>query len=70
MEVPSDYKEGYEKARLADKGSADNYIAHTHIGDPVMDALLEEMSPLPQSQVHRFIDAGMQEDRDGLRNAP
>jgi len=70
MEVPSDYKEGYEKARLVDKGSADNYIAHTHIGDPVMDALLEEISPLPQSQVHRFIDAGMQEDRDGLRNAP
>ena len=70
MEKPSDYKEGYERARLVDKETADNYIAHTRVGDPVMDALVEELVPLPQHQVHRFIRAGMDEDRDGMRNAP
>ena len=70
MEIPSDYKAGYEKARLVDKEVADNYIAHTNIGDPVMDAVVEELASLPQEQVHRFIRAGMEEDRDRLRNAP
>ena len=70
MEVPSDYKAGYEKARLVDKETADNYLAHTHVGDPVMDAIVEELASLPQQQVHRFIQAGMEETREGLRNAP
>ena len=35
-----------------------------------MDALVEEIAPLPQSEVHRFIHAGMEEDYDDLRNAP
>ena len=70
MEMPSEYKEGYGKARLIDKEAADNYIAHTRIGDEVVDALVEEFAPLPQHKVHKFIQAGMQEDRAGLRNAP
>ena len=70
MEIPSDYKAGYEKACLVDKGAADNYIAHTTIGDPIMDALVEELAPLPQSKVHEFLESGMQEDYDGLREAP
>ena len=70
MEVPSDYKAGYEKARLVDRETADNYIAHTHIGDPVMDAVVEELASLPQSQVHQLLRAGMDEDREGMRNAP
>ena len=67
---PTDYRAGYEKARLVDKEVADNYIAHTLVGDPVMDALVEEMAGLPQEEIHRFIHAGMQEDREGLRKAP
>ena len=47
MVTPSDYKAGYEKARLVDKETADNYIAHTHVGDPVMDALVDELASLP-----------------------
>ena len=70
MEAPSDYKAGYEKARLVDRETADNYIAHTHIGDPVMDAVVEELASLPQIQVHQFLRAGMDEDHEGMRNAP
>ena len=59
MNVPSAYMAGYEKARLIDKETADNYIAHTHIGDPVMDAIVVELAPLPQDRVHRYIQARM-----------
>ena len=70
MIIPSAYIPGYEKARLVDEEAASNYIAHTTIGDPVMDALLEEMATLSRDQVHQFIRAGMDEDHDGLRDAP
>ena len=70
MQMPTDYRAGYEKAGLVDQETADNYIAHTLVGDPVMDALVEEMAALPQEDVHRFIRAGMEEDREGLREAP
>ena len=70
MKVPTDYTIGYKKARAIDPERADNYIAHTQVGDPVMDAVVEDLAQLPQRQVHQFIQAGMQEDHDGLRNAP
>ena len=70
MEVPSEYQAGYDQARLIDQKTADNYIAHTIIGDPVMDALVEELAEFPQERVHQFLRAGMDEDQDGLRDAP
>ena len=70
MEVLSEYKAGYEKARLVDREVADNYIAHTHIGDPIMDAVVEELASLPQSEASQFLRAGMDEDHEGMRNAP
>ena len=68
--MPSAYVDGYPRARALDRETADNYIAHTHIGDPVMDAIVEDLAGLPQRRVHELIRAGMDEDRDGLRNAP
>ena len=70
MEVPSEYKAGYEKARFVDREVADNYIAHTQIGDPIVDAVVEELASLPQSEASQFLSAGMDEDREGMRNAP
>ena len=67
---PSAYVDGYDKARVLDQDVADNYIAHTQIGDPVMDAIVEDLATLSQSKVHEFIRAGMEEDRDGLKKAP
>ena len=68
--APSDYVEGYGRARKINREIADNYIAHTHLGDPVVDALVDELASFPRSQVHEFINAGMSEDRAGMRNAP
>ena len=68
--IPTEYREGYEKARAVDETAADNYVAHTLIGDPVVDALLEELADLSQEQVHHFIEAGMQENEARLKEAP
>ncbi len=68
--LPSAYVDGYARARALDREAADNYIAHTRIGDPVMDEVVEDLAPLPQRRVHELIRAGMDEDRGGLRNAP
>ncbi len=67
---PSAYVGGYAKARTVDREAADNYIAHTRIGDPVMDAIIEDLASLPRHRIHKLIRAGMDENRDGLRNAP
>ena len=42
LNAPSAYVDGYTKARAVDREAADNYIVHTRIGDPVMDAVVEE----------------------------
>ena len=68
--VPTDYGAGYEQARRVDQEAADTYVAHTLIGDPIMDLVVEELAPLPQEQVHELIQAGMDGDREGLRDAP
>ncbi len=54
MEAPSDYRKGYDKARLVDKDAADNHIAHTLLVDPVMDAVVE-LASIPRSQFHQFL---------------
>ena len=50
MEAPSDYRKGYDKARLVDRDAADNHIAHTLLVDPVM-----ELTSIPRSQFHQFL---------------
>ena len=68
-EPPSAYVEGYAKARLWDQARADNYIKHTTIGDAVLDPVMEELSSLPPADLHRFIEAGIEQEKD-LRDAP
>ena len=70
MKIPTDYIEGYERARAVDPEFADNYIAHTHIGDPEADALVAVLAPLGQDESSRFIQAGIAQDEKALREAP
>ncbi|MDE0144376.1 MAG: oxygenase MpaB family protein [Nitrospira sp.] len=67
---PSAYADGYAKARLFDEAVADNYIRHIIIGDPVLDPVLEEVSGLSPDALHRFIEAGIEQQVDVLRSAP
>ena len=43
MNIPTDYELGYEKARAVAPDIADNYVAHTLIGDPLAEAMTEDL---------------------------
>ena len=71
LEMPSAYVEGYEKARAYDQALADNYVKHTTIGDPELDPIMEELSAeLPPADLHRFVEAGIEQNEEVLRAAP
>ena len=45
-------------------------MEHTRVGDRLADAALESLAELDQAQSHRMIEACMQDDDDGMREAP
>ena len=69
MQLPSAYTSGYAKAQSQDHALADKYIAHTLIGDPELDPILEELSSMPRDELHRFIAAGVHQE-DSFNKAP
>ena len=68
--LPTDYRINAERALAYDPVGASNYLKHTLIGDPELDALMEDMSSLPGRELARYIRAGMEEDEEMLRAAP
>ncbi len=70
MRIPSAYTEGYAKARVHHPTLADLYVAHTCIGDPVLDPVMEEIASLPNDKLTRFIRAGINQEEGGLNGAP
>ena len=69
-QIPTAYTESYAEARLVDPTVADNYIKHTLIGDPGLDPVMEELSSLPFPDLHRFIEAGIEQQDHVLLTAP
>lgn len=55
MNVPRDYQSGYEKARAVEQDRADNYIAHTGIGDPEADTVAEYLAGLERREAASLI---------------
>ena len=71
MNIPTDYQEGYQKARTAAPDIADNYVAHTLIGDPLAEAMTEDLAEFSPEESMRLIEAAMnQEGEEALRDAP
>ena len=68
--VPSAYIAGYEKTRLYDQAAADNYLKHTTLGDPELDPIMEDLSSIPPQDLHRFIEAGIEQRDELLHKAP
>ena len=69
--IPSDYRAGYEKARRLAPDTAANYVAHTLIGDPLADAMMEDLSDVSrQEQALLFLAALQERDWDSLTDAP
>ena len=62
-------KEGAHRQSAETSGC--KYVAHTLIGDPEADALVEELAPLGQAQASRLINAAMtMKDMAALMDAP
>lgn len=70
LTLPSVYVDGYAKALAIDKEAANNYIRHTTIGDPLMDAAIKDLASVPRAEASRFISAGMEQNEEILRDAP
>ena len=70
LKVPTDYRPGYEKARLIDSRLADTYIEHTNVGDPPADALVEALTPLGAKELHRLITGAMNKDITVFQEGP
>ena len=71
MKIPTDYASGYEKARAIAPDIADKYIEHTLIGDPLAEAMTEDLAELSPRESMRLIEAAMNEEgEEALRDAP
>ena len=70
IQLPSDYVESYRQARRIDPAVADNYIKHTLIGDPELDPVMQELSSMPTNDLHRFIEAAIEQHDEVVRKAP
>lgn len=68
--IPSAYTDGYAKARATTPEAADNYVRHTLIGDPELDAVLAELSDLLPMDLHLFVGAGIEQESGIMRQAP
>ncbi len=73
--IPSCYLSGYAKARAQDPETAANYVAHSLIGDPEADEVIEQMASLKPDEAARWYRLGMNAEDPGerdhiLRNAP
>ena len=70
IQVPSDYVESYQQARRLDPAVADNYVKHTLIGDPELDPVIQELSSMPPDDLHRFIEAAIEQRDEDVGKAP
>ena len=70
MQIPSDYIEGYERARLRDPLLASRYVECLYVGDPEADLVVEHLAEAGREDSARFITAAMEQDEAVLLGAP
>ena len=71
VDIPTDYRSGYEKAHALMPDIADKYVAHTLIGDPLADEMVVDLAELGEEKSNLIIRAAMnEEDDEALRDAP
>ena len=71
VKIPTSYKQGYVKGRSIDPELADNYVAHTMLGDPIADAAIAELNSLGRNESARLIQRGIAaEDPTTLHDVP
>ena len=64
VNIPADYVAGYENARQVASEMAANYVDHTLIGDPLGEAMAEDLAGLEPGESMRLIQAAMEQEGD------
>ncbi len=70
LKVPWAYAPGYEKARRINREMADNYIAHTWLGDEIADAMMEDLSSMSGGEAGRIVNIIMNGEEARLNEVP
>lgn len=71
LDIPADYRPGYEKARAVMPDVSDRYVEHTLIGDPLAEAMTKDLAGLGTRKTSLLIEAAMNEEgEEALRDAP
>ena len=71
MKIPSDYTDGYAKARKIAPEIADNYLAHAVIGDPVGEEMTQDLAELGARKSWQLVEAAMDDQgEEAPRDAP
>ena len=70
LEIPSDYVAGYERARLIEPEKAATYVAHTTIGDPEADPVVDLLFSMQGNERNRLVQGCMNQDEQIMRDAP
>ena len=70
LTVPTDYVEGYERARQIDPDMASNYIAHMLITDPPADAFVEQLYSRRPREINQTLRVAMDMDEELLGESP
>ena len=67
-QIPEIYRAGYEKAARRNPALAARYLRHTTAADPPADGVMQALAGYEQ-QIHRCINARMEQDAPALRQA-
>jgi len=70
MQIPTDYRAGFAKARLVDSDMASRYIAQTMVGDPLADAAILACASVPASRQHAWFQRGIEGGAAAITDAP
>ena len=69
--IPTDYLGRYEKAFQSNPELTAKYVANAWVGDPLADALMDDLSRMKRADSDRLIEAGIeQRGEDLLHDAP
>ena len=70
MQLPLAYADGFSRAHAVNPAIAESYAAHTLIGDPALDRVMDELAELDPIDLQRFVGAGIEQRDHELAQAP
>jgi hypothetical protein len=70
MNIPQEYQEGYERARVRHPEHAARYVRNTLIGDPAADTVIEALAKVGAAQRQHLLTRGIEGGADAIPDAP